>query len=84
MNVEPAPGEEAIYFGPGRPFTFDYAVIARLPNLHPERKVLILAGTNTLDVAKRWRTRYTLRLAGGAVGRWVSARVGGFRTSRPC
>jgi hypothetical protein len=47
INVHPQPGEEAIYFGSGQPYTFDYAVIALLPNLHPERKVLILAGTNT-------------------------------------
>ncbi len=48
VNVHPGPGEESIYFGPSaRPLTSDYAVIALLPNLHPERKVLILAGTNT-------------------------------------
>ncbi len=47
VNLHPAPGEESIYFGSGRPFTFDYAVIALLPNLHPGHKVLILAGTNT-------------------------------------
>ncbi len=47
VNVHPASGEEAVYFGSGQPYTFDYAVIAVLPNLHPERKVLILAGTNT-------------------------------------
>jgi hypothetical protein len=47
INVHPQPGEEPIYFGSGQPYTFDYAVIAMLPNLDPERKVLILAGTNT-------------------------------------
>lgn len=47
INLHPAPGEESIYYGPGKPYTFDYAVIALLPNLHPERKVLVLAGTNT-------------------------------------
>lgn len=47
VNVHPAVGEDSIYFGPGRPFNFDYAVVALLPNLHPDRKVLILAGTNT-------------------------------------
>uniref|UniRef100_Q01RD6 Uncharacterized protein n=1 Tax=Solibacter usitatus (strain Ellin6076) TaxID=234267 RepID=Q01RD6_SOLUE len=47
VNLHPAAGEEAIYFGPVRPYVFDYAIIALLPNLHPERKVLILAGTNT-------------------------------------
>jgi hypothetical protein len=47
VNVHPAAGEEAIYFGPVRPYNYDYAIIALLPNLRPERKVLILAGTNT-------------------------------------
>ena len=47
VNVHPGAGEEAVYFGSGQPYTSDYAVIAMLPNLHPERKVLILAGTNT-------------------------------------
>jgi hypothetical protein len=47
INVHPQPGEDPIYFGSGQPYTFDYAVIAMLPNLHPDRKVLILAGTNT-------------------------------------
>ncbi len=47
VNVHPAGEEESIYFGPGRPYTFDYAVVALLPNLHQDRKVLILAGTNT-------------------------------------
>ena len=47
VNLHPGPGEEAIYFGSGKPYIFDYAVIALLPNLRPGRKVLILAGTNT-------------------------------------
>jgi hypothetical protein len=47
VNLHPGAGEQSIYFGSGQPYTFDYAVIALLPNLHPERKVLILAGTNT-------------------------------------
>lgn len=47
VNIHPGPGEQSIYFGSDRPFAFDYAVIALLPNLNPERKVLILAGTNT-------------------------------------
>ncbi|MGP8247793.1 MAG: hypothetical protein ACLQVN_25180 [Bryobacteraceae bacterium] len=47
VNLHPGPGEESIYFGSGKPFTFDYAIVALLPNLNPERKVLILAGTNT-------------------------------------
>jgi hypothetical protein len=47
INVHPGAGEEAIYFGPSQPYTYDYAIVAMLPNLHPERKVVILAGTNT-------------------------------------
>jgi hypothetical protein len=47
VNLHPAAGEESIYFGSGQPYTFDYAIIAMLPNLDPKRKVLILAGTNT-------------------------------------
>ena len=47
VNLHPQAGEESIYFGSGRPFTFDYLVVALLPNLRPEHKVLILAGTNT-------------------------------------
>jgi len=47
VNVHPAANEDAIYFGSGHPYPFDYAVIAMLPSLHPEHKVLIVAGTNT-------------------------------------
>lgn len=47
VNIHPGPGEQSIYFGSDRPFAFDYAVIALLPNLNPERNVLVLAGTNT-------------------------------------
>ena len=47
VNVHPATGEQPVYFGTGHPFTFDYAVIALLPSLRQERKVLVLAGTNT-------------------------------------
>jgi hypothetical protein len=47
VNLNPGSDEKPMYFGSDRPFTFDYAVIALLPNVNPERKVLILAGTNT-------------------------------------
>jgi len=47
VNLQPAAGEESIYFGSGRPYSYDYAVIALLPHLHPGRKVVIIAGTNT-------------------------------------
>jgi hypothetical protein len=76
MNLHAAPGEPAIYFASGRPYTLDYAVIARLPSLRPDRKILILAGTNTYgcqaaaefvaraDLLQELRRR--LNLAGGA------------------
>jgi hypothetical protein len=62
VNLHPGAGEEGIYFGSGQPYTFDYAVIAMLPNLHPERKVLILAGTNTYgcQAAAEFLTRQDL------------------------
>jgi hypothetical protein len=47
VNLDPQSGEEAVYYGPDGTLSFDYAVIAMLPNVNPERKVLILAGTNT-------------------------------------
>jgi len=48
IDLHPAPGEQAIYFGPvGPPYPFDYAVVAVLPGLHPDQKTMILAGTNT-------------------------------------
>jgi hypothetical protein len=47
VNLHPAAGEEDIYWGSGHPYTYDYAVVAMMPNLDPRRKVLILAGTNT-------------------------------------
>jgi len=46
-NLHSRAGEQPIYLGSSRPFAFNYAVIALLPNQNPERKVLILAGTNT-------------------------------------
>jgi len=46
-NLHPGPGEQPIYYGSGKPFAFDYMVIALLPNLRPERKVIVVAGTNT-------------------------------------
>jgi hypothetical protein len=48
INLHPATGEQAYYFGPpGLPYTFDYAVVALLPSIAPERKAVVLAGTNT-------------------------------------
>jgi len=50
VNLHPAPGEEPIYYGPGNPYTSDYAVIAMLPGMKPGQRILILAGTNTYGV----------------------------------
>jgi len=47
INVHPQAGEQPIYFGPEKPLTFDYAVIAMLPNVNTARKVVVIAGTNT-------------------------------------
>ena len=47
INVHPLSGEDPIYFGPANALTFDYAVIAILPNVNPTRKVMVIAGTNT-------------------------------------
>lgn len=50
VNVHPEPGQPA-YFYPTdstQPLTEDYAVIALVPGLDPNRHVLILAGTTTL------------------------------------
>jgi hypothetical protein len=47
VNVHPRPGEEFVYYGSGNPYTSDYAVIAMLPGLKPEYRILVLAGTNT-------------------------------------
>ena len=76
VNLHPGAGEESIYFGSGRPYTFDYAVIAMLPNLHPERKVLILAGTNTYgcQAAAGFLTRPTCWR--NSTGGWGSPRAG--------
>jgi hypothetical protein len=41
----PQPGEQPIYFGPeSRPYTFDYAVIARLPGINSTRRAVVLSG----------------------------------------
>jgi len=50
VNVHPRPGELDIYYGSGNPYTSDYAVLAMLPGLKPEHRILVLAGTNTYGV----------------------------------
>ena len=77
------PGEEPIYFGSGQPYTYDYAVMALLPNLHQGRKVLIMAGTNTYGCQGRpdfSRARTCWR---NCTRGWESPKAANFRTSRP-
>jgi hypothetical protein len=47
VDLHPGAGEEPVYFGSGRPYSYDYAVVAMLPGFRADRKVIILAGTNT-------------------------------------
>ncbi|HUO25641.1 MAG TPA: helix-turn-helix domain-containing protein [Candidatus Aquilonibacter sp.] len=49
-NIHPQPGEPKIYLASpaNQPTTEDYAVIALIPGLDPQRSVLILAGTTTM------------------------------------
>ena len=47
VNRHPRPGEQPIYFGSTVPFPFDYAVIAMVPGLKPDYRILVLAATNT-------------------------------------
>jgi hypothetical protein len=50
VNLHPQPGEAPIYYGSGHPYTSDYAVVAMLPGLKQEQRILVLAGTNTYGV----------------------------------
>ncbi len=50
VNLHPQPGEAPIYYGSGNPYTSDYAVVAMLPGLKQEQRILVLAGTNTYGV----------------------------------
>ena len=49
-NVHPAPGEPEIFYpsSSSQPLKEDYAIIALVHGLNPERRMLILAGTTTL------------------------------------
>lgn len=47
-NHHPMPGELALYSRPNHPLTRDYAIIAFLPGLEPDRKSLIFGGLTTL------------------------------------
>ena len=50
VNLHPQPGEQEIYYGSGRPYSLDYAIIAMIPGIQPGHRILILAGTNTYGV----------------------------------
>jgi hypothetical protein len=49
-NVNPAPGEPALYSptDSSEPLEEDYSIVALIPGLNPLRQVLILAGTTTI------------------------------------
>ena len=48
-NAHPMPGEAAVFLAsPGPPIVEDYAVIALVPGMNPNRSVMILAGTTTI------------------------------------
>jgi hypothetical protein len=48
VNHRPRPGEQAAYSRPEHPLTHDYAVVALLPGLSPDRKTLVFSGLMTL------------------------------------
>jgi hypothetical protein len=50
VNLHPSAGELDTYYGSGHPYTSDYAVLAMLPGLKPEHRIMVLAGTNTYGV----------------------------------
>lgn len=50
LNLHSRPGEAPIYYGSHNPYASDHAVIAMIPGLNPEQRILVLAGTNTYGV----------------------------------
>lgn len=47
VNHHPRPGEQALYSRPEHPLTKDYAILALLPGLQPDRSMLIYSGLTT-------------------------------------
>ncbi len=47
VNHHPRPGELALYARPEHPFTKDYAILALLPGLQGDRKLLLFSGLTT-------------------------------------
>ncbi|MBZ5663729.1 MAG: hypothetical protein LAO30_03920 [Acidobacteriia bacterium] len=50
VNVHPEPGQPTIFYpsNSSQPLTEDYAIVALVPGLNPDRHVIILAGTTTI------------------------------------
>ncbi len=46
-NRHPRPGEPALYSRPEHPFTKDYAILALLPGLQGDRRILVFSGLTT-------------------------------------
>jgi hypothetical protein len=69
INVHPGPGEEPIFYSSGIPYTSDYAIIAMLPGLKPEQRILMLSGTNTYGLQAAAEFVCRPDLAGGLLAR---------------
>jgi hypothetical protein len=76
INLHPGPGEPEIYYGSGIPYTSDYAVLAMLPGLQPEHRILVLAGTNTYGVQAAAEFASRADLTGELLGKLKSGSGG--------
>lgn len=47
VNHNPAAGEQALYSRPEHPLTTDYAILALVPGMHPDKQMLIFSGLTT-------------------------------------
>jgi hypothetical protein len=47
VNHNPKPGEPAVYSRPEHPLTSDYAILALLPGVQPDKHILIFSGLTT-------------------------------------
>jgi len=47
VNHNPKPGEPAVYSRPEHPLTTDYAILALLPGVQPDKRILIFSGLTT-------------------------------------
>lgn len=48
INHHPRPGEPAVYLRPEHPLSKDYAVVALLPGVQPDHRMLVFSGLTTL------------------------------------